>query len=194
MSASAVESPRRSPRSRAVEEHARRKGEAVTDQMRQYAPYPQALEDAVSEFRYMDGWHFRLDDIERDFEPDDHDRMHGIAGGLTFIILVPCFDSYHPDQYRPVTHYHPVPAATFNRGAWERWIVDMLLRTITHEACEHPRFVIEGDFTTRGGEHSGEHVRRPFAPTHGPGDDPYVIHEYASDEQRRTSFRGTLNP
>jgi hypothetical protein len=34
---------------------------------------------------------------------------------------------------------------------------------------------------------------RPFAPTHGPGDDPYVIHDYASDTQRRTAFTGKVN-
>jgi hypothetical protein len=33
---------------------------------------------------------------------------------------------------------------------------------------------------------------RPFAPTHGPGDDPYVVHEYADETQRRTRFTGEL--
>ena len=33
---------------------------------------------------------------------------------------------------------------------------------------------------------------RPYAPCHGPGDDPYIIHEYAIDQQRRTNFRGTV--
>lgn len=35
---------------------------------------------------------------------------------------------------------------------------------------------------------------RPYAPNHGPGHDPYTIRETSTDEERRTSFRGTLNP
>jgi hypothetical protein len=68
-------------------------------QMAQYAPWPTALEDAVREFRYMEGWTFHLLDIPRDF--DDVDREKPIAGGLTFVIHVPCNDSYHPEKYRP---------------------------------------------------------------------------------------------
>ncbi len=41
--------------------------------------------------------------------------------------------------------------------------------------------------------HFTEVLDRPFAPTHGPGDDPYVIHEYGSDLQRRTAFTGRVN-
>jgi hypothetical protein len=145
--------------------------------LKQYAPWPEPLEAAVLQFRYMEGWSFSLEDIDRDF--DDSQRKRPIAGGLTFIIHVPCYDSYHPEVYRPVTHYHPVPAATFNRQSWERWLFDRLMDTIRHEAAEYARF--------------GEEERRPFAPTHGPGDDPYVLHEYSTIEQRSTSFRGEMN-
>jgi hypothetical protein len=93
-----------------------------------------------------------------------------------------------------VTHYHPVPAATFNRQSWERWLFDRLMDTVRHEASEWFQFLLVGDFVQRDLSHSHEHVRRPFAPTHGPGDDPYVLHEYATDDQRRTSFRGEQNP
>jgi hypothetical protein len=89
-----------------------------------------------------------------------------------------------------VTHYHPVPAATFNRAAWERWLFDRLMDTVRHEAAEWFRFEPEAP----GGGTYADEVRRPFAPTHGPGDDPYVLHEYATDMQRRTSFRGEMNP
>lgn len=147
----------------------------VTETNVQYAPWPDALAAAVAEFQYKEGWNFYLDVIDRDF--DDEARKIPIAGGLTFKILVPCQDSYHPGRYRPVMHYHPVPAATYNRQSWERWIIDRVLDTECHESCEWARF--------------GE--RRAFAATHGPGDNPYVLHEYASEVQRETSYRGVRN-
>lgn len=150
--------------------------------MTQYAPWPDELEDAVGALVYEPDWAFSLWDIPRDYPNGDH-SLPPIAGGLTFVIRVPCHDSYHPGRFRPVMHYHPVPAATFNRAAWERWLFDRLLDTVRHEAAEWFRF-----------EHEDENqdlcARRPFAPTHGPGDDPYVLHEYATDEQRRTSYLG----
>jgi hypothetical protein len=157
-------------------------------QMVQYAPWPDALEEAVSELQYEPGWEFSLHHLDRDYA--DAARHHPIAGGLTFCIFVPCQDSYHPESRRPVMHYHPVPAATFNRAAWERWLFDRLMDTVRHEAAEWFRFVLHGDFVARESEHHDTHERRPFAPTHGPGDDPYVLHEYATDTQRRTSYRG----
>lgn len=144
----------------------------------QRAPYPTALAEACADLAYKPGWDFSLLDIDRDYS--DAERLVPTAGGLTFVILVPCHDSYHPDRYRPVSHYHPVPAATYNRAAWERWLLDRILETECHEACEYLRF--------------GTEERRPFAPTHGPGDNPYVVHEYASDQQRRTSYRGAEKP
>lgn len=133
----------------------------------QYAPYPQELKDAVSEFYYMEGWRFTLEDTARDFANPDL-REGPIAGGLTLVIFVPCYDSYHPEKYRPVEHLHPVPAATYNRQSWERWIFDRLIDTLTHEAGEWAKF----------------NERRPFAALHGPGDNPYVVHEQASELQR----------
>lgn len=35
---------------------------------------------------------------------------------------------------------------------------------------------------------------RPYAPSHGPGNDPYLVRELGTDIDRRTSFRGELNP
>lgn len=148
----------------------------ITQMNTQYAPWPDDLADAVAEFEYKEGWVFSLETIDRDFS--DPARTMPIAGGLTFKIFVPCHDSYHPEQYRPVMHYHPVPAATYNRQSWERWIIDRVMETETHEACEWARF---------------EDERRAFAATHGPGDNPYVLHEYASPVQRETSYRGVRN-
>jgi hypothetical protein len=163
-------------------------GQVNTETMTQYAPWPHELAAAVAELRYEPDWRFSLEDIER-----DHASVHGgAAGGLTFVILVPCHDSYHPERYRPVHHYHPVPAATFNRQSWERWLFDRLMDTVRHEAAEWFRFtppIVPDD-----DDAPSEAARRPFAPLHGPGDDPYILHEYATAEQRRTSFRGEKNP
>ena len=175
------------------------------DALVQWAPWPAELEQAVAELHHEPGWRFRLEVLNRDFA--DTERTVAIAGGLTFVILVPCNDSYHPENYRPVQHYHPVPAATFNRQSWERWLFDRLMDTIRHEAAEWFRFAHSDpifdctcDASIRLSDvHAPEcgvngRERRPFAPTHGPGDDPYVLHEYATAEQRRTSFRGEVNP
>lgn len=153
----------------------------TTEMNTQYAPWPDALAAAVAEFQYKEGWRFYLNTIDRDFE--DEERKIAIAGGLTLQILVPCQDSYHPELYRPVMHYHPVPAATYNRQSWERWIIDRVMETETHEAAEWARFVVP----------NVEAERRPFAATHGPGDNPYVLHEYATEEQRQTSYLGVRN-
>lgn len=176
--------------------------------MRQWAPWPEDLEAAVSEVRGYQGWTFTLADIDRDYL--DEARTVPVAGGLTFIILVPCQDSYHPEFYRPVQHYHPVPAATYNRAAWERWIFDRIQDTQTHEAGEWIRFKCQQCDGTgqqpRGNTDGfwrvaaprceacgGRGERRPFAALHGPGDNPYVVHELATVEQRATSYRGVRN-
>lgn len=196
--------------------------------MRQYAPYPAELADLVSKLRYRPGWHFELKDIER-----DHADSHGgAAGGLTFIGITGDYDgpdgsfrgamdAYRPGRPRPVYFYFPVPAATFNRAAWQRWLFERILDVERHEAmehfaigetvdpevgglcrCGHPATLHDGRYSLCA-DCEGEHrfdpaeprveVRRPFAPTHGPGDDPYVVHEYGSDLQRRTAFTGKLN-
>jgi hypothetical protein len=142
---------------------------------RQYGPYPQALADLVGRLAYRPGWAFTLRDMERD--PAD---THGAAaGGLTLVVLAGVHDAYEPGRRRPVNHYFPVPAATYNEASWLRWLLDCVLLVEQHEACEWFRL----------GE--GEGDVRPFAPTHGPGENPYSIKELATDEARRTSFRGT---
>lgn len=166
-------------------------------QIIQIAPWPDDLEDLVKTFKYKPGWRFRfVPDLARDFEPDDHRRERPPIGrGATLVIYSLTYNSYgkhdddgnyigeyeasDPPDYR-VAHYKIVPAATFNRASWKRWILDQCLEVEQHEACEFARFV------------DGEEVDRPFAPLHGPGENPYVIHEYSTDAQRRTSFRGEL--
>lgn len=183
----------------------------------QTAPYPTALDDLVRHFHFLPGWQFRLNHVNRDKNP----AGEVIASGLTLDIITFGYDSYHLpdrpewvgiDRYTPtvcttcneswpceayadpndpdgprdpyqVHHYRIVPAATYNAQSWRRWLLEQCLAVLQHEACE--LFVIEDDDGNK---------THPFAPNHGPGFDPYRIIEYETDEARRTSFRGTLNP
>jgi hypothetical protein len=150
----------------------------------QYGPYPYELEALVNSLTYRPGWSFDLKIMERD-PADTHGQA---AGGLTFVVHTGhatgshsahyegTMDAYHEGAARPIYHYFPVPAATYNEASWRRWLFDCLLKVETHECMEH--FQIND--------------QRPYGPTHGPGDDPYSIHEYTTDERRRTSFRGTV--
>jgi len=183
--------------------------------MRQAAPYPQVLADLVKRLRYRAhlGWQVWLED---DCQRDKPGRHTGESRGLTLIV-----QRHGPDTYRPsdpdvmedaliavskapgdlaalqalaeavragrraaitVNHYFAVPPATYDLRSWQRWLFDRLGDVDTHERCED--FVL-ADGTDRG--------HRPYAPTHAPGADPYRVVEYATDLDRRTSFRGVLD-
>lgn len=134
--------------------------------MKQEAPDPTELVELVDALAYRPGWTFHLEDI---------DRGQG-SEGLTLDIVTSGYDSYHPDRgqnYR-VHHYMPVPPAAYDRRSWQRWLFEQVLLVERHEAMEF--FVV-----------AGEH---PYAPNHGPGNDPYIVSELSTDEDRRTSFRG----
>jgi hypothetical protein len=138
--------------------------------MRQVAPDPTILHQLVEALAYKPGWVFTLADI---------DRGQG-SEGLTLDIVTFGYNSYHPEQgenYR-VHHYMLVPPAAFDERSWRRWLLEQILLVERHEACEF--FQINGD--------------RPYAPSHGPGNDPYLIREVGTDEDARTSFRGDLKP
>jgi len=155
--------------------------------MHQSAPYPHILADLVAKLKYRPGWSFTLEDIERD-KPGVHS---GAARGLTLVGLtgnftwdeehghqyVGAMDAYHPEQSRPVYFYFPVPAATYDTRSWRRWLFDRIVDVETHEAMEY--FAI-GD-------------ERPYSPSHGPGNDPYMVREVGTDLDKRTSFRGKVN-
>lgn len=150
--------------------------------MRQEAPYPEALRDLVRRLAYRPGWAFKLAHL---------DRGQG-SQGLTLIITTRGYDSYHPDRgegYR-VNHYMPVPPAAFDARSWQRWLFEQLLLVERHECMEF--FVIESTVTDDHGCQSRS-LDRPYAPSHGPGNDPYLVREIGTDTDRRTSFRGELN-
>lgn len=142
----------------------------MTTHMTQQAPVPRVLHDLVERLTYRPGWTFRLDNI---------DRGQG-SFGLTLDIITCGYDSYHPERgatYR-VHHYMPVPPAAYDERSWRRWLLEQLLLVERHEACEF--FAIDG--------------KRPYAPHHGPGNDPYIVFEHGTDLDVRTSFRGEVNP
>jgi hypothetical protein len=139
--------------------------------MKQEAPDPTDLFELVEACRYRSGWTVRLEDLQRD---EDHGR--GVAGGLTLIITTATTDSYHPERHIRVAHYFIVPAATYDRRSWRRWLFERFRDVESHECAE---FFQVGD-------------ERPYAPSHGPGNDPYLIREVGTDIDQRTSFRGEI--
>lgn len=136
--------------------------------MIQKAPEPTELYDLVDKLTYRPGWTFGLGDV---------DRGQG-SRGLTLDITTLGYNSYHPEQgetYR-VHHYMPVPPAAYDRRSWQHWLLEQCPLVERHEACEF--FTVDGD--------------KPYAPNHGPGNDPYMIVVVGSDIDRRTNFRGSI--
>lgn len=136
---------------------------------------PVELRALVAALRYKPEWEFDL--------VDDLDRGQGSVG-MTFRVLAVTQDGYHPERERRVWHYMIVPAAAYDRREWARWLLDQLILIEQHEACEFFRFRFAGAGCDE----------RPYAPNHGPGRNPYVIHELGRDEDARTSFRGETKP
>jgi hypothetical protein len=147
----------------------------------QHAPYPAALAALVSSLGYKPGWRFSLSDI---------DRGQG-SRGLTLIINITTPDSYRPWQEIRVNHYMPVPPAAYDQRSWRRWLFEQILLVERHETAEF--FQLHVDENGRLADHDSGYADRPYAPSHGPGNDPYLIREVGTDEDRRTSFRGELN-
>lgn len=138
--------------------------------MTQTAPYPFLLEELVENFAYYPGWGpFRLLNMQR--------SKDGCAG-LTLVIHTNLPDAYHHNEIRPVVHYMIVPAASYDLRSWRRWLFDQIALIERHERME-------------GFEVGGE---KPYAPSHGPGNDPYLIREVGTVLDVKTSFRGDINP
>jgi hypothetical protein len=140
--------------------------------MTQIAPYPQALASLVDRLTYRPGWRFWLGELDRD--KDGAGKV--IGAGLTLDIITLGYNTYKPsdgETYR-VHHYFIVPAATYDERAWLRWLFDQVLLIETHEAME---FFKVGK-------------RRPFAPNHGPGRNPYTVLERGTEKDAATMFTG----
>lgn len=134
----------------------------------QLAPYPNELADLVRKLDLRPSWHAELDYV---------DRGQGSAG-LTLSIFITEPDAYHYENLRSVVHLFPVPPAAYDRRSWQRWLLGCTNQVSLHEDMEH--FTVDGE--------------KPYAPSHGPGNDPYLIREVGTDLDQRTSFRGEVNP
>lgn len=141
--------------------------------MTQTAPYPAELADLVAKTTYRPGWKVSLGDILRD-PPSTH---AGEGRGLTLEIVTDTINSYPPHQRMQVHHFFIVPAATYTREAWQRWLFDQFVAVELHECMEF--FTVDDE--------------KPFAPVHAPGANPYTVTQLATDLDRRTSFRGQVN-
>lgn len=139
--------------------------------MQQTAPDPTPLRDLVRALRYREGFRFWLS--------DDLDRGQG-SRGLTLTINVTGQNSYPPHEAIGVNHLFPVPPAAYDRRSWQRWLFDRIGDVELHERCEW--------FTLR--EPMETVSVKPYAPSHGPGSDPYLVREIGTVEDVETSFRG----
>ncbi len=117
----------------------------------------------VRETKCKPGWSFRLVDED---------------GALRLYIKIDGVNNYDHSQRFIVNHVHPVPTTTFNEKSWRRWIFEQCMRTMVHELGESLRF--------------GPDEIRPFVPMHGPGEDPYTLHEWRSEEDALTVQDGSL--
>ena len=136
--------------------------------MRQEAPYPEVLQSLIGGLAYKAGWRFQLVDL---------DRGQG-SQGLTLVINITTPNSYHPEREISVHHFMLVPPAAYDERSWRRWLFDQILLVERHEAAEF--FALGGD--------------KPYARSHGFGQDPYLIREIGTEEDRRRSFRNELTP
>lgn len=120
------------------------------------------LRKVVAEARCKPGWTFRLVDED---------------GALRlYIRMLDDVSNYdHSKPFAP-NHVHPVPTVTFNEKSWRRWVFEQCLRTMNHEIGEALNF----------------NGVRPFAPMHGPGEDPYTVHEWRSEQDALTTQDGSI--
>lgn len=121
------------------------------------------LEQIVNETKCKPGWSFRLVD-------DD--------GAKCLYIKIVGTNNYDNTKAFIVNHVHPVPITTYNAKSWRRWIFEQCIRTMHHEIGESLRF--------------GDAELRPFAPMHGPGEDPYTVHEWRPESDALTTQDGSL--
>lgn len=121
------------------------------------------LARVVAEARCLPGWSFRLVDED---------------GAMRLVIRIKGVNNYDHSQPFTVNHFHPVPVTTYNEKSWRRWVFEQCLRTMNHELGESLRF--------------GPEELRPFAPMHGPGEDPYTCHEVRPEIDALTTQDGSI--
>ena len=121
------------------------------------------LRDLVGNLRCKPGWSFAIRVAE---------------DALRLVITVNGYDSAHPNNRVPLTvsHWFPVPEATYNRASWARWVFECCRGVENHELGEW--FRIGAD--------------RPFQPLHGPGEIPYLVREFRPMADALTTQDGSM--
>jgi hypothetical protein len=109
-------------------------------------------------------------------KPDWRFQLRDEDGALRLVITVSGPDAADASRDITVAHYFPVPQASYNENTWRRWVFERCRGVENHELGEW--FRMDGE--------------RPFAPTHGPGEDPYTVHEFRDDIARRTRQDGSV--
>lgn len=118
------------------------------------------LRELVAKAQCKPGWRFHLVDED---------------GALRLRISVTGPDARSTGDIT-VSHFFPVPTATYNEKTWRRWMFEQCRRLENHELGEF--FMIGDD--------------RPFAPLHGPGEDPYAVHEFRDVVDAMTTQDGSI--
>lgn len=136
--------------------------------MTQVAPFPLELAGLVAGCTYRPGWEISLH--------DEYDRGQGSIG-LTLVVTTATVNSYNHKHPMYVNHLFIVPAAAYDRRSWQRWLFECFHQVEFHEAMEF--FTIDDE--------------KPYAPSHGPGNDPYLLREVGTELDVKTSFRGEIN-
>lgn len=119
------------------------------------------LRTLVDRVECKPGWSFRIVNQE---------------GFLSLVITIEGTDTYKRAKELWVSHWYPVPEATYNEQSWLRWIFERCRGVENHELGEW--FKIDN--------------RRPFAPCHGPGEDPYVLHDYRDKRDAQILQDGSI--
>jgi len=121
------------------------------------------LAKCIQEAKCKPGWNFSL-------------RPGEDEGTVCLYITIRDVNNYNHLEPFTVSHVHPAPCTTFNERSWRRWIFEKCLATMNHEIGEALNF----------------NGVRPFVPMHGPGEDPYTVHEWRSESDALTTQDGSL--
>jgi hypothetical protein len=140
----------------------------MTTEIIQRCEFPETLEWLVEHCTYRSGWEVNL--------YEDYVRGQG-STGTTLVITTDTVNSYRQSEQMHVNHLFIVPAAAYDERSWRRWLFECFHQVELHECMEF--FTINGT--------------KPYAPSHGPGNDPYMVRETGTEIDARTSFRGELN-
>lgn len=193
---------------------------AETRRNAQDAPYPTILADLVSRLKLDPGWRVWLeDDATRD--TGSPEQGHGLT--LTIRTMSFDTYHPERGRHYGVLHSFAVPPATYNEQSWQRWLFDRYVDVLRHEGmeffalrtddfdaetpcadCEHPATRHDGRVSSCADCPPGEEHRftipiehavyhRPYAPNHGPGNDPYQVRELTTDMDRRTQYTGNVD-